>query len=161
MESATVQYTIDAKTNSFVNSFKKLERDVKIYVYEFLLTAERNCLFVDTMMTGEVNILVYQCLRKLKRQHYKRNKLIDNYLGMDNQNFIDWYQLLEAMGKTNIMPEFRNLLVCEVPSTVDLKEYADVLESLIFKLKTEVFKKCILIAPGCDTLDRFLLSAVY
>lgn len=152
---------LDEKSRTFIGSMEQLEEQINRNVYDFLINRQRNVLLIITVMTGEANLLVYQTIRrfngvKLKRKH---KKLMKHYLGPDNCTFVDWPQLIQTLGDEMLLPEFGNLLVCEVPAAIELDTYRDVLDQLVQIMRTNPEKKMILITPMHNILRRFASMA--
>ncbi|ENN76375.1 hypothetical protein YQE_07097, partial [Dendroctonus ponderosae] len=156
-----VSKQLDEKSRTFIRRMDQLEEQINSKVYDFLINRQRNVLLIITVMTGEANLLVYQTMRKfsavkLKRKH---KKLMKHYLGPDNCTFVDWPQLIQTLGDEMLLPEFRNLVVCEVPAAIELDDYRDVLDQLVQIMRANPEKKMILITPMHNILRRFASMA--
>ncbi|ERL88005.1 hypothetical protein D910_05394 [Dendroctonus ponderosae] len=156
-----VSKQLDEKSRTFIRSMEQLEEQINSKVYDFLINPQRNVLLIITVMTGEANLLVYQTMRKfsavkLKKKH---KTLMKHYLGPDNCTFVDWPQLIQTLGDEMLLPEFRNLVVCEVPAAIELDDYRDVLDQLVQIMRANPEKKMILITPMHNILRRFASMA--
>lgn len=159
MDFIDTESIVSKKSQDFVRSIETLEKDINGVVFDFLLNPRKNCLLVSTLMTGEANIFVYQALRKWKKESKKKNKMLKKYLGLENQTFLDFAQVIQIVKETKILPVFNSLFVCEVPSTINLENYQDILSAMAVRLRKDGTKKIIIVAPRCDILDKFSLMA--